>query len=220
MTIRKMSLWIGVFRPRGPTDPKRVENESWEHHFCSFLSIISFDSSGAFLGMCVAGRMSDSLRPPQSFPKLPWSSQVTSLIFPEVLWALLRSFSDCRFYCISGPAKTYILRGPPKGDGKLVPHENGQKMSKIFSTLFDDFWRFLTWSLSAGPFCGPLIFLEAPSGPVQWQAGDCDRQFDNQKKGRRKGNGGPVRGNRWPRKGNRGPCNKIRAPFNRTKSLL
>ena len=35
-----------------------------------------------------------------------------------------------------------------------------RKLSKNCLTLFDDFWRFLTWPLSAGPFCNPLINLK------------------------------------------------------------
>ena len=33
-----------------------------------------------------------------------------------------------------------------------------------FLTIFDDFWRFLTWPLSAGPFCGPLINVPSQVG--------------------------------------------------------
>ena len=33
-------------------------------------------------------------------------------------------------------------QSPPKGAGKLVPRENGRKVSEIFLTLFDNFWRF------------------------------------------------------------------------------
>ena len=57
----------------------------------------------------------------------------------------------------------------------MVPRENCRKVSKNFLTLFDDFWRllpcakiveqcrktfwhFLTWPLSASPFCNPLNF--------------------------------------------------------------
>ena len=36
--------------------------------------------------------------------------------------------------------------------------EKCHKVSRMILTLFDDFWRFLTWPLSAGPFCSPLIF--------------------------------------------------------------
>ena len=32
---------------------------------------------------------------------------------------------------------------PPKGAGRMVPRENGRKVSKTFLTLFDDFWRLL-----------------------------------------------------------------------------
>ena len=34
-------------------------------------------------------------------------------------------------------------QSPPRGAGKQVPRENWQKMSKIFLTLCDEFWRFL-----------------------------------------------------------------------------
>ena len=39
--------------------------------------------------------------------------------------------------------------------------ENCRKVSKNFLTLFDDFCRFLTWPLSAGPFCNPLTIGQA-----------------------------------------------------------
>ena len=44
-----------------------------------------------------------------------------------------------------------------------------RKLSKNFLTLFDTFWRFLTWPLSAGPFCNPLMkgfhVLRSPKSP-------------------------------------------------------
>ena len=42
---------------------------------------------------------------------------------------------------------------------RIRPVSEFWKVSKIFLTLFGDFWRFLTWPLSAGPFCGLLRFL-------------------------------------------------------------
>ena len=69
-----------------------------------------------------------------------------------------------------------LYQSPPKGAGKMAPRENCRKVSKNFwhfltifgvfcharklsksvEKLFDSFWRFLTWPLSAGPFCNPL----------------------------------------------------------------
>ena len=53
-------------------------------------------------------------------------------------------------------AKPPFINGLQEGPEKKVPRENYRKVSKNFLTLFDDFWRFLTWPLSAGPFCNPL----------------------------------------------------------------
>ena len=79
-----------------------------------------------------------------------------------------------------------LLSETPEGAGKMVPRENCRKVSKNFLTLFDDVWRFLpcarsaekcwktfwhfltifdvflTWPLSAGPFCNPLILAWEP----------------------------------------------------------
>ena len=46
-------------------------------------------------------------------------------------------------------------------DSFFALREKCRKVSKRFLTLFDDFWRFLTWPLSAGPFCGPLMDIHA-----------------------------------------------------------
>ena len=50
-----------------------------------------------------------------------------------------RTRSPENFWTVQRMSVTTLYQRPPKGAGKRVPHENCQKMSKMFLTLFDDF---------------------------------------------------------------------------------
>ena len=67
--------------------------------------------------------------------------------------------------------------------------------AKNVEMIFDTFWRFLTWPLSAGPFCGPLTFrfgIQNFSGAISFCRGATLRSMGvsvKVKRGRQKGDG-------------------------------
>ena len=116
-------------------------------------------------------------------------SQIRWLAEDTVFWGTCEvAVTWAHQTCMSHCCPTYQLQSPPKRGWKIgaarklsknvenivdtfcrfLPcARKCRKVSKIFLTLFDNCYRFSTWPLSAGPFCGPLTTSSSPENEIR-----------------------------------------------------